>query len=484
MSRRVVAASLVGAGVLAGVLVALLLAGGGGDGARYAARFANARGLVAGNDVRVGGAVAGRVREVRLAPDGSAEVVFTLDRADAAPRADATAAIRPVDLLGDTYLSLSPGRAAAAQRGPIPASRTVNAPRLDELLRTFSPAVRDGLQALLVEGGLALDERGGDVARTAVALRPALEAADRVAAELDGQNASLARLVPSAERAAGQVADRAADLGPLLDGLARTLDATARRGDDLDATLAALPATLTRVRSTAGALGRTARAARPVAVTLRDSAPALAASLRQLRPFVVRLRATAVTLRPVVRLARRTLAGGAASLPKLDRAVRTLLAAAPQVRALTGAVAPAAPGIAKGFLENFPDQAAEPGRQPLDPFADPRRRYWRGAAVMSCEAFGVPVRKGCLDDVLASFAPSSGTGTRRRVRPRPDAPLAPVAPGTRPAERRPDTGARTPELPLVPTVQRLLDDLGGALSGGGRAGGDDPASGLLGYLLR
>ena len=55
------------------------------------------------------------------------------------------------------------------------------------------------------------------------------------------------------------------------------------------------------------------------------------------------------------------------------------------------AVVPAAPAISEGFFVNFPDQAAEPGNQPFDPFADPRRHYWRGAAVMGCETFGVKI---------------------------------------------------------------------------------------------
>jgi hypothetical protein len=63
----------------------------------------------------------------------------------------------------------------------------------------------------------------------------------------------------------------------------------------------------------------------------------------------------------------------------------------------------AAPGIAQGFFVDFPDQADESGKQPFDPFADPRRAYWRGAAVFSCEAFGVPVAPGCLNRALANL---------------------------------------------------------------------------------
>jgi hypothetical protein len=63
----------------------------------------------------------------------------------------------------------------------------------------------------------------------------------------------------------------------------------------------------------------------------------------------------------------------------------------------------AAPGISKGFFVDFPDQADESGKQPFDPFAEPTRNYWRGAAVFSCEAFGVPVAPGCLTKALANI---------------------------------------------------------------------------------
>ncbi|MCW3016157.1 MAG: Mammalian cell entry related domain protein, partial [Solirubrobacterales bacterium] len=194
---------IVAVGALVGAGLVALLAHGRED-PTFTARFTNARGLVAGTDVRVGGAIAGRVREVALADDGTALVRFTVDDPRARPRTDAAAGIRPVDLLGDNYLSLSPGSARGALARAIPASRTSNAPRLDQLLGAFRPPVRDALRTVLVEGGLALDARGTDVASSAVALRPALEAADAAAEELDAQNRALVRAVTSADRAAGQ----------------------------------------------------------------------------------------------------------------------------------------------------------------------------------------------------------------------------------------------------------------------------------------
>ena len=39
----------------------------------------------------------------------------------------------------------------------------------------------------------------------------------------------------------------------------------------------------------------------------------------------------------------------------------------------------------------------------FDPFAEPTRAYWRGAAVFTCETFGVPVAPGCLTKALANL---------------------------------------------------------------------------------
>jgi hypothetical protein len=113
-------------------------------------------------------------------------------------------------------------------------------------------------------------------------------------------------------------------------------------------------------------------------------------------------------------------------------------------------------------LDNFPDQAREPGRQPFDPAADPRRAYWRGAAVLSCEAFGVPVRPGCLNEVLA---PARRTAPGRR--PAPDrarrAPAPAPGPPAPPAPAAPAPAPRGGPRLELPPVQGLLDGLGDAL---------------------
>jgi virulence factor Mce-like protein len=401
MTRRTVATALAlvgAAGVLAG-LAGFLTRGPSGE--HVIAEFSSARGLVVGADVRVGGGIAGRVSSISLTGDGRARVQLALNGSMRPPRADATAAIRPVDLLGDVYVDLWTGRAARPLRGAIPVARTSNAPRLDEVLAAFDEPVRTALGLVLAESGRSLGAHGEDLGRAAIELRPALQASDAALRELSSRNAQLERLVAGAERASGGLAARADDVQGLVSGLQRTLSVTAGRSADLRRGLAGLPDTLKRVRGTASALAGTARAARPLAQDLRATAPSLAGALRELRPFLVRLRDAAGVLRPTLAAARTTLTAGAPALRALDDALGRLGGIAPAVDRLSAAVAPAAPKISEGFFVNFADQGAEPGKQPFDPFADPRRNYWRGAAVFSCEAFGVPVAPGCLDKVLA-----------------------------------------------------------------------------------
>jgi hypothetical protein len=142
---------------------------------------------------------------------------------------------------------------------------------------------------------------------------------------------------------------------------------------------------------------------------------------------------------------------------------------------LTDVVRRAAPALATGLFVHVAGQASEPGRQPFDPSTDSRRRYWRGAAVMSCETFGLKVEPGCLTAALTRMvpalrrAPSAGQPVRER-RPQPTDAVSPV---TRPAPASPISapaqklkpltdvvdGVSEPLRSTAPQVQSLLDFL-------------------------
>jgi virulence factor Mce-like protein len=433
--------------LVAAVVLAVLL-GGCGGGREVRAEFASARGLVEGNDVRFAGAVVGTVDEISLTRRGTALVRLSLRNGTPAPRTDATATIRPADLLGDTYVAYSPGTAARALDGTLPVSRTVTVARLDDLLSTFDPGVRAGMRAALVEAGIALDARGDDLGRLTVAMRPALEETEGVLRGLAGERSALRDVVADAERAMTPLARRTDDAAAAVDRFARVVDVTAERPDALGATLDGLPATLRRLRGTTDRLGDTAVAGRPLARQLAQVAPSLGRVVEDAPALLTRARTTIRAANPALDSLRRLLRDGRGTLADANAGVRALARNAPDIARLAAVLAPAAAGISKGFFDNFADQAAEPGTQPFDPFADPARAYWRGAAVFSCESFGVPVEPGCLRKFLGL--------TRAKRTPHRDRPstTSPEGPGTRvPGTHVPGTSVPlVPRLPAIPTV--------------------------------
>lgn len=388
--------------VLAALAAGAWLLTSGDQGNTVRAEFSSARGLLPNNDVRIGGAVAGSVRSIDLTERGTALVTLDLHDGLSQARADATAAIRPVDLLGDTYVSLDLGtRDAAPLHRPIPLARTSNAPRLSDVLNAFRPGARGGLQALLVELGVALDSRGPEFNRTAIALRPAIRATDQVLGELSSQNADLSALVADAQRVTGQVAPRDRELRRLVGAFADTLAATAAHTPQLDRGLAKLPPTLEQATGVARALEGTAVAAEPLARTLGRAAPGLDAAARDLGPFLGDARRAVRQLRPVVPKLTALLTRGAPAFAGLAEGGAALRKSAPALSALMSALVPAVPKISEAFLVDFADQASEPGNQPDTPTVDPARRFWRGAAVFTCEAFGRPIEPGCFSGYLA-----------------------------------------------------------------------------------
>jgi len=465
-----------------GAIGALASVLGGDDGRIVRAEFTNARGLLEGNEVRVQGAPAGTVEAIELTGRNTALVRLRMRDGIPAPRADAAAVIRPVDLLGDVYISLELGTSPQALRRTIATSRTSNAPRLDDLLSAFAPEARDGLRALVVGLGRGLARRGEGVHEAVLRLRPALQATDALMQELDDQRASLRGLVSDAHRATRQLASRRRDLGTTIGALGATLAAVADRSATLDSALRRAPDLLHRLTGTSKRLAQTARAATPLARALRQSAPDLSAAAAALPAFSRDARAAIGDARPLVGDLGATLRAARPGASRLAEGLGALADAAPAVDRLSRALVPAAKPISEGFFVNFADQAAEPGNQPFDPFADPARRYWRGAAVFSCEAFGLPVTSGCLARYLGGKPagpqrdrPAPATRPAATKRPVPSAPVKP-GPALRPA---------VPALPDLPlgldeALEQALDEVVGLTAAAKRSASADE---LLDYLL-
>lgn len=451
------------------------------DGRTLQAEFTNARGLVVGNDVRIAGAKAGSIKSIQLTERNAALVTMRLDD-DAPPvHTDAVAAIRPVDLLGDVYLALSPGRASAPLTGVIGVTSTSNAPRLSDVLGAFRAPVRTGLQAVIVELGLGLERRGEDVSRAAVTLRPALEATTRLLDEIDTQRADVRGLVRDAGSMNRQLATQNRALRASINGLAGTLTPIADSGPALTDALRSAPDLLGRLQRTSGLLSRTAVGGRPLATELGRAAAPLTAFLNQAPSFLRDARSTVAATRPTLRSLESVLTDGRATFRQLTTGLRQTAKAAPATADLVRAVVPAAADISDGFLRNFPDQAKEPGTQPFDSSASPDRHYWKGAAVLSCQSFGLPITPGCIDKV--------GTQTRRSAARKSGRPARRPAPADAvPATRLPrpaKPSVQNTVKPVLTPVQKLLDSIlpGRSTPPAAPAPRANGADHLLDYLL-
>ena len=449
------------------------------------AEFTDARGLLVGNSVRINGATIGSVSGISLTRKGTALVTLSLNAHTPLPRVDAAATIRPVDLLGDIYVSYSPGVGRRFLRGPIPLSRTENVPRLADLLQSFTPGARAGAQALIVNLGLGLEQRGFDLNRAAVALRPALQASDQVVAEMASDNAQLESLITSSENLTGQLAQRDPQLDTSVTAFARTLNAAAAHAASLSQGLARLAPTVAALSTTTGELAGAAHALEPLATQIGATASPLAQTFTRLPSFLTQTRTAITATRPTLRSAATFLERGNTAFPALSAGLTSAQNGAASTNDLLTTLVQLTPLISQSLFDNVASETSEPGNEPLDE-EDPLRNYWRGAAVLSCQSFGLPITPGCLQGFLAGSARanapaahSSGGSSRTVPRATPTKPPASVVTPTAPAG-----STAVPSSPGNP-IQALGSTLSGVLgrvlgSGSSGSSGSSGPSGSSG----
>jgi virulence factor Mce-like protein len=474
--------AIASAAVLAIALAVLYVTSHPGlGGTSVKAEFEDAYPLLEGMHVRVSGAIAGSANVVELTDEGTAMVTMQLHEGTEPPRADATASIRQEDITGDSYVALSPGdEPEELGDNVIPTEHTLVAPRFDDLLNSFDEPVRQGLEMLFVQLGVAVDRRGEDLNEAALQLRPALRATNQALSEVESQNDALKALIVDAERVTGQAAGRSRELGNLVDSLAETLRTTAAHSPALDRALEIAPETVPRTRRTLERLTRFAVSARPLAVTLGEAAPELAESARLLGPFLDDAEAILDDVEPTLDLTVRLLR---ASLPTVEANPKRIFTAPFDLSAGIGGLLDALIGdehLLKALFGADTYGGMEPGdfsddvglgsvgvelgtQQGYPADYDPQRRFLRAVAVPSCEMFGLPIQPNCLLDFLASLS------TRERNHGGPD--------GRRARARRaqPVPGPPRPELrlPVDPRgsvdglrrgLDRALGEIGGRLN--------------------
>jgi virulence factor Mce-like protein len=305
----------------------------------------DAAGLVAGNDVRVGGKRVGTITRIfakKSAGRPLAQLELKLDKTAEPLYTRARVTVRPRSPLGLKYLEVIPrkGGEKLAPGATLPVRQAREVVDLDQVLNAFDQGTRRSLQLMVTGLGGGFAGRGVDVNATLEAAPPLARGLDRVAANLADPRTGLGATVRGVASAAEEVAPVAEQLGSLVDASDTTAGALASVAPELQETISALPPT--------EAIGtRALGVSRPVLADARVLVHDIRPGTRLLAGAATDLHAAIRTGIPVVRRAlglsedlRKTLAAvdTLASDPRtsgaLDRLLLTVRSALPTVRFL------------------------------------------------------------------------------------------------------------------------------------------------------
>lgn len=211
---------LVRTGLIGIVLIALIVAVGlqpqallsWATSLKYRALFAEAGGLLAGNDVKVSGVTKGTVVDVTLS-HGKALVTFTLD-STVRLGTETTAHIRTGTVLGARMLALEPaGGGALHASDTIPLTHTSSPYSLTDAVSDFT-----GNTAATDTGALtqSLDTLSDTIDRMAPQLGPTFDGLSRLSETINSRNESLAGLLKSAADVTGILSQRSQQVNTLL----------------------------------------------------------------------------------------------------------------------------------------------------------------------------------------------------------------------------------------------------------------------------
>lgn len=233
---------------LATAVLALTIANAsGGDRLSYSARFTDATGLLAGDDVRIAGVVVGSVEDVEIVDRRVAKVSFSVDRSQALP-ASATAKILYKNLIGQRYLSLAQGAGATGadlpEGGTIPEDRTTPPLNLTTLFNGFKPLFSaldpqqvnqlsfEIVQVLQGEGGTvqSLIQHTASLTNTLAdkdeVIGKVISNLNNVLEQINGRGDKLGTLITTTQQLVTGLASDAKPIGEALDSLSSLATST------------------------------------------------------------------------------------------------------------------------------------------------------------------------------------------------------------------------------------------------------------------
>ena len=240
--------ALAAAVVVVGVLV---FRSQGSDDYKLVAELDNAGQLIPGNDVRIGAVKVGKITDVGLSEQSTAEVEMEIDDEHAPLGQGTVATIRATSIIGlaNRYLTLDPppGDPQMLESGDtINLADTVSPVEIDAVLDALDPKTRKGLQAMISGGATAYSGRSDETKRALRLLAPALTGTTGVMQQLAKDQASFQSMIDYGATVTTAVNSRRDDLVNLISNANVTTQAIGNQATQLERALAALPGTLRR----------------------------------------------------------------------------------------------------------------------------------------------------------------------------------------------------------------------------------------------
>lgn len=278
-------------------------------GYRFEVTFANASQLQTNAAVRIAGVGVGRV--VAVEPAGlRTEATIELQPQYAPVPSDTRAILRQKTLLGETFVTLTPGSVAATklpEGGRLALGNVEPTQPLDRVLGMLDASTRRDVRALFTNGDVALRGRGADLNAALGNLGPVSEDLEAMLAILDRQHAAVGGLVRDAGSVLRTVGSHRTALAELVTSGETVLSATASRDAALTDTVRELGPLLDTLRTTSDAVTRTARLAGPTLRELRPVAPLVAPALAAARSLAPQVEAVLADLDRTLPVAERAL---------------------------------------------------------------------------------------------------------------------------------------------------------------------------------
>jgi virulence factor Mce-like protein len=268
MRSRPNSSSLVASPILVGAvtclvgLIAVFLSYNANEGLPFVptyhitAQVQDAAGLVAGNEVRIGGKRVGVIQEIDAQNNGakgvSADLKLKLDKYVEPLSYTTQVTVRPRSTLGLKYLEIEPGKGGKAipEGGRLALAQSQPVVDLDEVVNGFDTETRKAMQGTIQQLGPGLAGRGVDL-NAAIADGPTLFTyVDRVMANLSDPRTRLATLINGIESTASAVAPVAPQLGRMIDSANTTFGGLEGVRPEMGQILDAAPATESQATQT------------------------------------------------------------------------------------------------------------------------------------------------------------------------------------------------------------------------------------------